>query len=171
MTRFVGPTIGRRQDPRGLTGSGENGDTLIEVLLAIVIIAIAVTAVLGGLVTSITSSAEQRSLAANDTLTKSFAETAKDQIEQMGGFHDCTNPCDSDLYQATAPTWNSASTFPTGYVQYAHYNVGISAVQCIDTATPGHACTVEELTITSKAPNGIDDRLQMIVRKAGDGPP
>jgi hypothetical protein len=89
-------------------------------------------------------------LAANDTLTKSFAETAKDQIEQMGGFHDCTNPCDSDLYQATAPTWNSASTFPTGYVQYAHYNVGISAVQCIDTATPGHACTVEELTITMR---------------------
>jgi Tfp pilus assembly protein PilV len=171
MTRRVSPINRALGRPRTVPELDENGDTLIEVLLAIVIIAIAVTAVLGALMTSITSSAEQRSLAANDTLTKSFAETAKDQIEEkMGGFLACTNPCAVDLYHQKAPTWQGSS-YPTGYAQYANYSVGISAVQCIETASAGHDCTVEELTITSIAPNGIRDHLQVVVREASDGGP
>lgn len=150
----------------------ENGDTLIEVILAIVIIAIAVTAVLSALITSITSAAEHRSLAADDTLARSFAETAIDQIEQGGAFQDCLSNCNA-IYQTAVPTWDSAQTFPSGYSQYASYSVGISAVQCIDPANLGQLCTgptgVEELTITSTAPNGIEDRLQIIVRKASNG--
>jgi large repetitive protein len=56
---------------------------LIEVLLAVVVISLTAVALLGGLVTAITSSAEHRSLASIDTLLKSFAETAKYQIEEQ----------------------------------------------------------------------------------------
>jgi len=61
---------------------GEAGDTLIELLIAIVIISLSVTALLGMLITSLTSSAEHRSLADLDTVVKSFAESATYQIQQ-----------------------------------------------------------------------------------------
>lgn len=66
---------------RGLPGEG--GDTLIEVLIAVVIIAIASIALIGGLTTSITSSAEHRSLATLDTVLKNFAEAAKYEIQEQ----------------------------------------------------------------------------------------
>jgi hypothetical protein len=61
--------------------NSEAGDTLIEVILAVVIVSIAVVSLLGGLVVSITSSSEHRSLATIDTILKSFAETAEYQIQ------------------------------------------------------------------------------------------
>jgi len=61
----------------------ETGETLIEILIALAVISLTVVALLGGLVTAITSSAEHRSLATVDALLKSFAETAKYQIEEQ----------------------------------------------------------------------------------------
>ncbi|HAM01854.1 MAG TPA: hypothetical protein DCQ30_06450 [Acidimicrobiaceae bacterium] len=60
---------------------GECGDTLVELLIAIVIIALSVSALLGALITSLTSSAEHRSLANLDTVVKGFAEAATYQLE------------------------------------------------------------------------------------------
>lgn len=60
---------------------GDAGDTLLELLIALVIIALAVGPILGMLMESAMSSAEHRSLATLDTLLKSFAATATSHLE------------------------------------------------------------------------------------------
>src|ERR1700730_2918378 len=81
MRRAKGSAKIRAQ--RGATPqrSLESGDTLVEVLIAVVIIAIAASALLGALVTSISGSRSQRSLAVDDAVLKSFAEATKAQVE------------------------------------------------------------------------------------------
>jgi hypothetical protein len=59
------------QDPR----DSEAGDTLVEVLLALVVIALTAVAILGAFATSISASSEHRTLATSDTALRSFAET------------------------------------------------------------------------------------------------
>jgi type II secretory pathway pseudopilin PulG len=72
----------------------EVGDTLIEVLIAIVIIALTVTALLGGLVTAITSSTTQQSLATVDSVLNGFTQAARYEVEQL----------------SSAPNWNCRTT-------------------------------------------------------------
>jgi type II secretory pathway pseudopilin PulG len=88
--------------------SRERGDTLIEVLIAIVVIALAVTAIVGALVAGIGASGEHRNLAVNDTLLKSQADSLKRQIELGANpqFKPCAQPSD---YQGMV------SQPPTGY--------------------------------------------------------
>ncbi|HYA68093.1 MAG TPA: type II secretion system protein, partial [Acidimicrobiales bacterium] len=103
----------------------DGGDTLIEVLIALVVISLAVVAVMGGLVTSITASAEQRNLSALDTLLKSFAESAKYQIDEQASplFDNCARAEPApDVYHllatpspASGPTLTPVTVFGTGF--------------------------------------------------------
>jgi len=61
----------------------EAGDTLVEILVAIVIIALTVTALLGALVTAITSSTTEQSLSTVDSVLNSFAQSAQYEIQQL----------------------------------------------------------------------------------------
>jgi len=81
---------------------GEGGDTLIELLIAIVIISLSVTALLGMLITSLTSSAEHRSLADLDTVVKSFAESATYQVQQKSRTDAATVTSGSDSVADTS---------------------------------------------------------------------
>jgi Tfp pilus assembly protein PilE len=83
----------------------EAGDTLLEVLIAIVVIAIGVVALLGALTTSITSSATYRSLATLDTLLKSFSESVKYDVQLQ--------PAATSLYQNCATSYQVVSEYPT----------------------------------------------------------
>jgi prepilin-type N-terminal cleavage/methylation domain-containing protein len=64
----------------GAGPSGEEGFTLTEILLTIVIVGIAFTALLGGMLVSITSSAYQRQQAIADTAVRDAAEVVKDSV-------------------------------------------------------------------------------------------
>ena len=80
----------------------ERGDSLIEVLFAVVIIALAAGPLIGALLESIAASAEHRGLATADTLLKSFAETAVSEIE--------TSPLPTTAYQvSTTPSYRLLS--------------------------------------------------------------
>ena len=88
-----------RRQPGSSPGRGESthreeGDTLIELLIAIVIIALTVSALLGALITAITSTSEHRSLATIDSLLNTFAQSAEFEIQQQPDlFQNCTpNP-------------------------------------------------------------------------------
>ncbi|HEV3214011.1 MAG TPA: hypothetical protein VGZ03_11515 [Acidimicrobiales bacterium] len=96
------------------TRDPDAGDTLIEVLLALVIIAVCVVALMTGLLTSISGSSTHRSLSTIDTVLKSYAETMKSQVELQ------TNPPPlfAQCAQVTATTYQGATvayTPPTGY--------------------------------------------------------
>lgn len=80
----------------------ERGDTLIEVLFAVVIIALAAGPLIGALLESIAASAEHRGLATADTLLQTFAETAVSEIQ--------TSPLPGTHYTAsTVPSYRLIS--------------------------------------------------------------
>ena len=61
----------------------EDGDTLIEVLLAIVVLGLASVALLMAFATSISASAEHRSLTTFDTVLRTASEEAISQIQNQ----------------------------------------------------------------------------------------
>ena len=82
----------------------ERGDTLIEVLIALVIISLSVVALLGAIATSATGSAEHKSVSALDTLLRNFAEAAKYDVQLA--------PTTSAQYANCATSYLVGTEFP-----------------------------------------------------------
>jgi hypothetical protein len=108
-----------RSGARAKTPRSEAGDTLIEVLLAIVVLGMASVALLVAFATTISGSAEHRSLATMDTVLRSAAEEAISQIQQQSNsqFGQCNLPAVNFSlpagYQATIESveyWDSATS-------------------------------------------------------------
>src|SRR5580704_14088670 len=79
------------------------GDTLLEVVLAVVVLAITAAALLGAITTSIVSSSAHRNLTTDDTLLRSYAEAAQYHIEGQ-------QQPNAPLYQTCATSY--APSFP-----------------------------------------------------------
>ena len=79
LRRVVARWQHRVAEPR----SSERGDTLVEVLLAMVILGIAGVALLAGFATSIAASAEHRNLASLDSSTRIAANEAIADVQQQ----------------------------------------------------------------------------------------
>ncbi len=108
----------------------EQGDTLLEILIAIVIISLTVTALLGALVTTLTTSTEHRSLSTLDTLLNSFAQSVENQVQgksqQQPLFLNCPTPVAPGVvspYQvlsapvpAVGPAQTQVTVFLSGWV-------------------------------------------------------
>ena len=114
----------------------DRGDTLIELLLAVVIIALAAVPLIGALLESIAASAEHRGIATTGTLLESFAETAVSEIE--------TSPLPGTAYTASAtpsyrllsnpsktsgptsiPTGTNVTVFVTGFPLASTFTVTV----------------------------------------------
>jgi type II secretory pathway pseudopilin PulG len=146
----------------------ERGDTLIEVLLALVIISLAVVALLGALMTSLASSAEHRSLSDIDTVLKGYAENAKFNIElqQSPSYAPCASVTSStyNFKAITVPLlpngWSTSSNAP--------YIVGIqfwnNTTNAFDTTSTCQASDYELLTVGAKAPNNVSETLTIGLR-------
>ncbi len=80
MTALIPPSCSPERPPRS-----ETGDTLIEVLLAIVILGLASVAILLAFSTSISGSAEHRSLSTQDTVLRTAAEGVTSDFQQQSG--------------------------------------------------------------------------------------
>lgn len=133
----------------------DRGDTLIEVLIALAIVAIAATALIGGVLTSITGSSVHRSLTVNDADLKSYADAAQDQIQRQASplFADCAT-----TYSVTAPP------LP------ANYAVAITGIQYWNgtafssTCTPGGNAP-QLITITATSPTQVQSAMSFVVRQ------
>jgi hypothetical protein len=101
----------RRRDDRG--------DSLIEVLFAVVLIALAAGPLIGALLESIAASSEHRGIATGDTLLKSFAETAKSEIETGSTpYQETTTPTYqliSNPSKPSGPATTTVTVFVTGF--------------------------------------------------------
>lgn len=146
--------------------------------MAIVIMGITAAAVLGALGASIIASASHRGVTQNDVLLKSYAETAKYQIELGSSplYADCPTPNPSantvlNAYKAGV-TW----AYPTGYT--SGYTVTITGVEpwnstsaswdsacpVITSAPNADANGLQRVTITATGPTNLSDTVQIIVR-------
>jgi type II secretory pathway pseudopilin PulG len=156
----------------------DQGETLVEVLLAVVVIGLTVVALLGGLVTSITASAEHQSISSIDALLKSYAETAKFQIELQPTV---ASPPSAPLFQDCSGT-GSPNAVLNAYnsripnAPPAGYTIAITKLQPWNTVlnTWDGACSIsgpnhdanglQLLTIKATAPNAVSDQMQVVVR-------
>jgi type II secretory pathway pseudopilin PulG len=146
----------------------EAGDTLIEILITIVIISLAAVALLGALTTSITGSSEHSSLASIDTLLRSYAESAKEQI-QLQQLPTSTDPTPPLFKNSCSATYDVTFADPTGYslsISAVHFwnptnrNFSDAQVACVQN---NDDTTLQQITVLGRAPNNVSDTLSFVV--------
>lgn len=128
------------------------------------IISLAAVALLGALTTSITGSSEHSSLASIDTLLRSYADAAKEQIQLQP-----VRPLFDDSCSASYPMITFTS--PPGYTlsisavnfwnptneEFADANAPVECVRNNDNTT------IQQITVLGRAPNNVSDTLSFVV--------
>jgi type II secretory pathway pseudopilin PulG len=125
------------------------GETLIELVLAVAIIGIAATALVGAVLTSITGSSEHRSLTVDNTLLNSYVQSVQNTVERQGDlglFSGCAGPSDlptpaTDSNDASAAGWTVTVT------NIKYWPQGGSAF----TSCPGSSANIDLLLLTATA--------------------
>jgi type II secretory pathway pseudopilin PulG len=170
----------------------EQGDTLIEVLIAVIIISLAIGPLLGALIESLSSSAENRSLATLNTVLSGFAESAKSAVEldhtpSQPTFNNCTGAPNYALLSLPTPRSASAgaavTVFGTGFgtglpVTTFRVTVGGSPAsvirkqsQKVSGTTFGSLAGMGNMELTFLVPTGLPTGTQVIGVSDGHDPP
>jgi hypothetical protein len=112
------------------------GDTLVEVVLALMIISICVVSLMAGLATSISGSAEHKSLSTIDTVLKSYAEAVKWQVELQSAatFTQCASVT-STSYGGTAITFSPPSGYTVALTDIAYWNTTSNQFDAVSAST------------------------------------
>jgi prepilin-type N-terminal cleavage/methylation domain-containing protein len=145
----------------------ERGDTLVELLVAMVVISLVVAALFNGLMTTISGSVTHRSVVQLDDLSQSFVEHADYQLQNSDSSLFTTN-CAllPGQYSDTNLSWQYPPAYATGYT------VRVKAVKFWDpsSSTFDSACstddrTIQELVVWASAPDHSDILLNTVVRQ------
>ena len=150
--------VGRRTD------ANERGDTLLEVLFALVILSIATVALLIAFATSISASATHRSAATLDTVIRSASQQAISQFQQQTSplYKSCATLSD---YTTAQPTGNApVFTLPTGYTAYVSAVQWWNGTTFVPSGSPGCIANAPEwITITIKKLKGVWSHVPLFV--------
>ncbi len=166
MSRIPRPWPSRAEaSAPGRADRSEAGDTLIEVLLALVVLGIASVALLVAFATSISSSAEHRGLATADTVLRTAAEQAISQIQSQSDPLYASCPALS-YYQ---PGGGGAVTFtglPTGYTAsitaLQYWNATSSSFTTVQSSCTANS--IQWLTVTvTETTNGATFQINFVV--------
>jgi type II secretory pathway pseudopilin PulG len=177
MTNTLPPT--RPRSRRAHNQRDEDGDTLVEIMITIVLVGLVVAAILGAIMIAIESSTTHRNLANDDTIVKSALEAVKDQVElpQSGtnDFVDCGTTSNGPSSILTAWTTVGGSKYITLPSIPGGYSESIGTVQCWDpnartfdsTCTAVSPCVpsgVLLVSVTATDPSGYALTESTIVR-------
>jgi type II secretory pathway pseudopilin PulG len=142
------------------TRRSEAGDTLIEVLLTLIVLSLAAVSLMIAFGTSITASAEHRSLATNDVVLRGVADTAFQEIQQAA----------TPTFSACATSYNVADNYgaPTGFTVATQVQdwIGGSFVAVPSPCTTGSTTQLVTLTVTN--PNGTTESTSIVVDNRGE---
>lgn len=136
----------------------ERGETLLELLIALVIMGIAVVAIIGGLASSITMSGLHRAQSTAGVIVRDYAESVQAYVNGTG-YTPCAAP---SAYAASQVGYTStaASYVPTP-ISVTFWN-GTSFV----TSTPCADLGLQQLTIQVAAPDArVVEQLVVVLRK------
>ncbi len=169
----------------------DRGDTLIEVLIAVVIISLAAVALLGTLTTSLAASGEHRSLSVDDNLLKSLAESAKQSVELDPSSPQFSVCATSYTVPFTIPASDSGYTIPgyssngstgsvtitSGALSNGLHGIEYSQGATTSRATFGTTCSgtapdkdIQLLNLEVTAPNHVTQFLSVMVRNPSYAP-
>ena len=143
--------------------SSETGETLVEVLVALVILSLAAVAILAGLQLSVKTSDIHRKQSTGGAYVRSYAEAIEKHVSASGA--DNYLPCaEADAYNLSAVT--SQLDLPAGYAAHHRQAVPLTATGA-DGSCPDQGIQRVELTVSSG-----DDRaaetLTIILRRSCD---
>ena len=102
----------------GRRRSGDAGDTLVELLVAITVIGIAAAGLLGGLAAAIGGSGSHRSLTSLDAVVRSFAETTRNSLTAQDGYVQCASSYSnitSGPFPGSGPANTAVTVFGSGF--------------------------------------------------------
>jgi Tfp pilus assembly protein PilV len=152
----------------------EAGDTLVELLIALVVIGITATALLAGFSTSLSASAEHRHLATTDTALKGYVEAATYQIQlqqppsaTFAQFLQCTTMPTAAAYTSAIAATMSPAT-PSGFALPTGYTASITNVQFLSGTTWSPTCTAvqpppPQMLTAQVSGNGGSESLDFVV--------
>ncbi|MFC0430083.1 prepilin-type N-terminal cleavage/methylation domain-containing protein [Kutzneria buriramensis] len=131
----------------------ERGETLLELLIAVVIMAVAVVAVVGALVNSIQLSDVHRKQATASAAVRDYGEAITNAVDG-GGYVSCAGP----------------SSYGTGFTPPAGYTKSVGSVKYWDGAawqtTCGADTGLQQVTIQVASADGrASEQLVVVVRK------
>jgi type II secretory pathway pseudopilin PulG len=136
----------------------ERGETYVELLMTLVVMGLVGAAILGAIMTSISSSSMHRNLSNDDSIMKSALEQAKYEIELAPTPLFKTDCSSSNTAQALLTSWNSSMT-SQGYWPAIPPGIGtfktwISQVECF-TESSGSSSLDSGCVATQTASGGI----------------
>ena len=143
----------------------EEGDTLIEILLTVVVLGLCAVALITTFGTAIAASADYKNLAVNATVLRNVEQTAFYQLQQQPG--PLFKPCATSADYTAVPPGSNPIIFnpPTGYT------VSIGAVQYWNGTSFGGSCPAPSapqlITLTVNNPNGSIATTQIAVDGIG----
>ena len=134
--------------------SGDSGTSLIEVLMAVVILGIAGAAILSGLLASVRGSDVHRKEAQAETALVSAVEAIKDpSIARVPCAGTSTASYLAAARSATLPaTWNPTTTVRITSVRYS--NGATFGTTCHDTDALRHLLRAQLITVEVSSPDG-----------------
>lgn len=104
---MTGPALRTRRHRRG-----EEGETLVEVLVAVVLIGVAFVAILGGMGTAVISSAKQQKVTTADSVVRSAAEKViSDPYVSCTSAYDTPTPPAGYTVTVTIEYWDGVGAF------------------------------------------------------------
>ncbi len=155
------------------TSRDNRGDTLLEVLIALLIIGLTAAALLTAFSTAIISSRVHRDIATNDQVLRSVTESAFSQIQQDANpkYISCGTTSSYQSY------FDSSSALPSGSALsalYATYTITVDSVQYWDSSNDSFSTscalgstTPQLITITMTPPYGSASQFQLTVASQG----
>ncbi|HEY5112442.1 MAG TPA: prepilin-type N-terminal cleavage/methylation domain-containing protein, partial [Acidimicrobiales bacterium] len=152
-----------RRCVRDTTDRSEAGDTLVEVLIALVILGVASVALLVSFATSITASGTYRDVATLDTVLRSASEEVITQIQQQP----------AALFESCGGAANVVFTLPTGYTaaitSVSYWNGAAFQTTCVPNAEQWITLSVTETQNGRFASNNfiVDDPLARPIMQPG----
>ena len=146
----------------------DRGDTLIEILVALVIASLTAAALLGALVTALTASGIHRTLSNLDTVLRSNVEEAKYVIELQppatAWFHDGATVTPT-TYNGNSIPFSSPAGYTVVVVGIKYWNSSTGQFDSSYTA-PADTTGYQLLTLKAIAPNGVSETLSVGVRSS-----
>lgn len=151
-------------------GTSENGDTLIEVLMALLVLGLAGVALIGAFTTVIGASSEHRTLSTNDVVLKDFAESATYQIQlqqpaplYLPFFLPCATLTGTATNASPNMTYSNGVTSHTiSFTPPMNYSVQVTQVQILFNNTTFQTTT----TFPSSGCDSTQDWPQLITATA-----
>jgi type II secretory pathway pseudopilin PulG len=152
----------RRADRRDDAGpdpeTGDRGETLIEILVAVMIMGIAVVVLIGGVGTAVRMSGIHRQQAKADAYVRAFAEALETAVANSPStYADC----------ATTTTYGSVytppdATYTASVTAVAYWSAGAFGSTCVVGADTG----VQRVTLRVRSSDGMgDESIDLIIRK------